>query len=93
MGWLKNLINKIKHKKAEKTAKEIEATTQIASTDQTTFDKGLKKSEFAKQAGISAPTLAKLGKNETVSMDVIIRICRFFNCKMDDILDVLPETK
>ena len=57
------------------------------------IDKGLKKSEFAKQAGISAPTLAKLGKNETVSMEVIIRICRFFDCKMDDILDVLPETK
>ena len=57
------------------------------------IDKGLKKSEFAKQAGLSAPTLVKLGKNEIVSMEVINRICRFFDCKMDEILDVLPETK
>ncbi len=53
MGWLKNLINKIKHKKAEKTAKQIEATTQIAKTDQTTFDKGLKKSGGAFQEAIN----------------------------------------
>lgn len=55
------------------------------------IDKGLKKTEFSKQAGISANTLAKLSKNETVSMDVLIRICRSLNCTIDDIVDVLPE--
>lgn len=44
MGFLKNLINKIRHKKAEKTAEQIEQTTQIAQVEQKTFDKGLKKS-------------------------------------------------
>ena len=44
MGFLKNLISKIKHKKAEKTAAKIEQTTQIAQVDQKTFDQGLKKS-------------------------------------------------
>ena len=55
------------------------------------IDKGLKKTEFSKQAGISANTLAKPSKNETVSMDVLIRICRSLNCTIDDIVDVLPE--
>lgn len=55
------------------------------------IDKGLKKTEFGKQAGISASTLAKLSKNETVSMDVLIKICRSLNCSIDDIVDVLPE--
>ena len=55
------------------------------------IDKGLKKTEFSKQAGISANTLAKLSKNETVSMDVLIRICRSLNCTIDDIVDVLHE--
>ena len=55
------------------------------------IDKGLKKSEFAKQVGISTPTLAKLSKNELVSTEVIIRICRFFKCKVDDILDVVLD--
>lgn len=57
------------------------------------IDKGLKKTEFANLIGISASTLAKLSRNETISMDVIIRICRKFNCTVDDILEVLPETK
>ena len=55
------------------------------------IDKELKKTEFAKMIGISASTLAKLSRNETVSMDVIIRICRKLECTVDDILEILPE--
>lgn len=57
------------------------------------IDKELKKTEFAKQVGISANTLAKLSRNDLVSMEVIIKICRHFECTVDDILDILPETK
>ena len=56
-------------------------------------NKGLKKTEFANLAGISANTLAKLSKNENISMDMIIRICRTLNCSVDDIMEVLPEPK
>lgn len=44
MGLFKNLINRIREKKAEKAANKIKATTQIAQVDQKTFDQGLKKS-------------------------------------------------
>ena len=54
------------------------------------IDKGLKKTELAKTAGFSQNTLAKLSKNETVSMDIIIKICRALDCTVDDILDILP---
>lgn len=57
------------------------------------IDKEMKKTEFAKEVGISANTLAKLSKNETVSMDVIIRICRALDCSVDDIMDILPKTR
>ena len=57
------------------------------------IDKGMKKTEFAKEVGISATTLAKLSRNETVSMEVIIRICRALGCSVDDIMDILPETR
>lgn len=50
------------------------------------IDKGLKKTEFSRQVGISANTLANLSKNGTVSMDVLIRICRSLNCTIDDIV-------
>ena len=55
------------------------------------IDKGIKKTELANMIGISASTLAKLSRNETVSMDVIIRICRKLECTVDDILEILPE--
>lgn len=57
------------------------------------IDKEMKKTEFAKKVGISANTLAKLSRNETVSMEVIIRICRSLQCSVNDILDVLPTTR
>lgn len=56
------------------------------------IDKGMKKTVFAKNVGISANTLAKLSHNNMVSMDVIVRICRNLDCTVDDIMDILPET-
>jgi putative transcriptional regulator len=55
------------------------------------IDKGLRKTEFAKEVGISANTLAKLSRNELVSMDVMVRICRRMNCTFDDVVEILPE--
>ena len=57
------------------------------------IDKELKKTEFAKEIGISANTLAKVSRNELVSMEVLVRICRYFECSVDDILDILPEKR
>ena len=56
------------------------------------IDKGLKKTEFAKKVGISANTLAKLSRNEMVSMEMLVRICRKMECTLDDIVEILPET-
>ena len=55
------------------------------------IDKNLKKTDFAKMVGISQNTLAKLSKNEFVSMEVLVKICRGLNCTVDDILDILTE--
>ena len=55
------------------------------------IDKDLNKTNFAKEVGISTNTLAKLSKNETISMDIIIRICRYLRCDVGDIMEVLPE--
>lgn len=55
------------------------------------IDEGLKKGEFRKKVGISEGTLSKLSRNENVSMDVIVKICRKMNCTVDDILDIVPS--
>lgn len=55
------------------------------------IDKGMKKTEFAKEVGIGGNTLAKLSKNETVSMDSIVRICRYLKCDVGDVMEIIQE--
>ncbi len=54
------------------------------------IDRKMKKKDICEQAGIATSTMAKMAKDENVSLDVLARICRALNCTMDDILDVLP---
>lgn len=51
-----------------------------------TIDKNLSKTELAKKAGITSTTLAKLSKNQYVSMEVLDRICTYLNCSISDII-------
>lgn len=55
------------------------------------IDKKMKKTELAKATGIGQNTLAKLSKNQNVSMDVLIRICEVLNCNIGDIVDVVEK--
>ena len=55
------------------------------------IDKGMTKTEMRLKADISKTTLAKLGKNETVSMEVLLRICKVLDCNVGDIMDVVND--
>lgn len=55
------------------------------------IDKGMSKSELKTAAKMSPNTLAKMGKNETVSMDVLLRICTVLNCDIGDIVEFVPH--
>lgn len=55
------------------------------------IDKGMTKTEMRLKADISTTTLAKLGKNETVSMEVLLKICKVLSCNVGDIMDVINE--
>ena len=58
------------------------------------IDKGITKTEMRKQAGISTTVLAKMGKNETVSMDTLARIAAVMECGLDDIVEInVDETR
>ena len=54
------------------------------------IDRKMKKKDICEQAGIATSTMAKMAKDENVSLDVLVRICRALDCTMDDVLDVLP---
>lgn len=55
------------------------------------IDKGMTKTEMRIKADISTTTLAKLGKNETVSMEVLLKICKVLDCNVGDIMDVIND--
>ena len=55
------------------------------------IDKGMTKTQMRLRADISTTTLAKLGKNEIVSMDVLLKICKLLDCNVGDIMDVINE--
>ena len=52
------------------------------------IDKGMKKTELAKEAGLTPGTLAKLSKNENVSMESLIKICKTLDCTFDEIVEL-----
>lgn len=54
------------------------------------IDKNMTKTDLRLKADIGTATLAKLGKNKTVSMDVLVRICEVLCCNISDIVDILP---
>lgn len=49
------------------------------------------KTELIREAKISTNAMAKLGKNEDVRLYVLVKLCDYFGCKLDDIVTMTPE--
>ena len=54
----------------------------------TLIDKDMKKMDLVKSVGISNGTLAKLGKNESVSLSIIDKICIALDCDISDVVEI-----
>lgn len=58
------------------------------------IDRNMKKKELAKLAHISVATITKMGKDGvSVNSDVLFRICTALECKVDDIVEIIPDEK
>ena len=57
------------------------------------IDKKMNRTELKDSSGISFNVLAKMGKNEFVSMESLMKICVTLNCNVGDIMDFLPESE
>lgn len=55
------------------------------------IDKSMTKTQLIKEAKISTNAMAKLGKNEDVRVEVLVKICRALECSMDDIMEIIPS--
>ena len=52
------------------------------------MEKDMKKKDLEEKAGLSSATIAKLTKGETVTTDVLERICRVLGCDVGDIMEL-----
>ena len=54
------------------------------------LDRGLKKRELQEMSEVSATSIAKLGRNENVTTEVLLRICESLDCDTQDIMERIP---
>ena len=54
------------------------------------IDRGLKKRELQEMSEVSATSIAKLGRNENVTTEVLLRICESLDCDIQDMMERIP---
>ena len=57
------------------------------------IDKDMKKKDLAQLAKISNTSIAKMGRNENVTVDVLVKICTALHCEIGDIVEITPDEK
>ena len=55
------------------------------------IDKGMTKMQLKDAAGISAASIAKLGKGANITTDVLLKICETLDCHIEDILETVDD--
>ena len=78
------MSNEIKNKKELKTQFSYNPLWKML------IDRGLKKRELQEMSDVSAASIAKLGRNENVTTEVLLRICESLDCNIQDIMERIP---
>ena len=55
------------------------------------IDRNMNKSQLRKITGISSASIAKLGKGENITTDILLRICEALDCDLPDIVEIVKE--
>ena len=55
------------------------------------IDLKMSRTQMRLKAGISTKQLAKLGKNENVNTEILVKICQALSCNVDEIMDIVAQ--
>ena len=55
------------------------------------IEKDLKKKHLKALAGISSASITKMGKNENINTDILVKICNALKCDVADIMEYIPK--
>lgn len=53
------------------------------------IDKDMKKKDLRLATGMTTTALAKLGKNEPVNLEILLKICKVLKCDISDIMEIV----
>lgn len=56
------------------------------------IDRKMKKADLLDMAKIYSQTLAKMGKNEPISMETLGRICEALDCRIEEVVAFVPDS-
>ena len=57
------------------------------------IDKNMKKKDLCEKAGISPASVTKMGRNGHVTTEILVKICAALDCRIEDIVEVVPDDK
>ena len=57
------------------------------------IDKGMNKSQLRDAAGISTNAVAKFGRNETVSLETLEKVCNALDCDIEDVIELVKDCR
>lgn len=55
------------------------------------IDREMNRQDLKKLCGVSSASVAKLGKGENITTDVLVRICNGLHCKLEDIMELAED--
>lgn len=55
------------------------------------IDRGLNKQDLRRMTGISTASIAKLGKGENITTDILVKICESLECDITEIMELVDE--
>ena len=55
------------------------------------IDLNMSKTQLREKAGITTNAMAKMGKNENVSTEIICKICKVLECQVEDVIELVDD--
>ena len=76
--------------KQSKRKKELKSEFSYNRLWKMLIDRNMKKGELQEISDVSAASIAKMGRCENVTTDVLLRICEALDCNIEDIMERIP---
>lgn len=77
----------------EKDKKELKTQFSFNPLWKLLIDRNLKKRQLQEMSDVSPASIAKMGRNENVTTEVLLRICEALDCNIEDIMERVPVIK